>query len=67
MTVDIDEIDVDKLREDLYDFFTGAYFNVSPVALMDMTKVETASDEEIIRIAIANRFDLNRYLKQYRR
>ena len=56
------EIDVDKLREDLKEYFTGAYFCASPVALIDLTEVETATDEEIIQIAIRNKIDLSNYV-----
>ena len=55
------EIDIDKLREDLEEYYTGAMFCVSPVALVDLTNVENATDEEIIQIALQNRVDLSKY------
>lgn len=66
MNINIEDINVNKLRKDLIEHFTASMFIVSPVALMDLTKVENASDEEVIKIAIDNRFDLNHYLKKER-
>ena len=65
--MDIEDIDIERLRKDLYDFFATAYFNVSPVAVMDIIKIEYASDMEIINIAIKNGFDLGNYLKNNKR
>lgn len=59
------KIDVDKLRKDLIEHFTVAMFIVSPVAMLDLSKVERVSNEEIIKIAIENKFDLNKYLKWF--
>ena len=63
MQINIEDIDVEKLREDLKEHFTAAMFMVSPVALVDLSQVENATDEEIIQIAINNKFDLTKYLK----
>ena len=57
------EIDFDRLREDLIDYFGTAMFNGFPVAVMDVTKVEMASNEQLIQIAYQNGFDLNNYIK----
>ncbi len=63
MSVDISEIDIEKLRKDLVDYFSLAMFLVSQIALVDITDVENASDEKIVRIALDNKFDLTKYLK----
>ena len=63
MSVNISEIDVEKLREDLKEHFTAAMFMVSPIALVDVSKVENATSEEVIQIALDNKFDLTKYLK----
>lgn len=63
MYIDEDEFDFEKLRQDLMDHFTAAMFLVSPVAMMDLTQVENAGYEELIRIAVSNNFDLNEYIK----
>lgn len=64
MIIDVEIVDVDKLRNDLIEHFTAAMFIVSPVAMIDLNKVESASNEEIIKMAIENKFDLNKYLKR---
>lgn len=65
MKIDVESVDVDKLRKDLIEHFTAAMFIVSPVAMLDLSKVERVSNEEIIKIAIENKFDLNKYLKRF--
>ena len=59
------DIDVDKLRQDLIDYFTSAMFMVSPVALVDLTEVENANDEKVIKIALDNGFDLRNYIDDF--
>lgn len=36
--------------------------NVSSLAMIDLLKIENANDEELIKIAIENNFDLNEYI-----
>ena len=55
------EIDIEKLRSDLIDYF-GTAMGFFPVATMDLIKVQNASDEELINIALKNNFDLNKYI-----
>lgn len=55
------EIDYERLRADLVDYFGSAIFSVSPLAIMDVTTVENATPEELIRIALKNNFDLSEY------
>lgn len=54
------EIDFDKLREDLIDYF-GSAMGMFPMAVMDVSKVERASKQELIKIAQQNGFDLRKY------
>lgn len=55
-------IDVDRLREDLIDYFgTAAFGGGFGAALLDVERVRRASDEEVIQIAIDNGFDLSKY------
>ena len=54
------EIDVERLREDLENYF-GTAMQYYPVAMIDLSKVESASDEEIVNLAIKNGFDLSNY------
>jgi hypothetical protein len=53
-------IDIDALREDLINYY-GTAMSSYPIAMMDLINVETASDEEIVDIAIQNGFDLSDY------
>lgn len=54
-------IDVDDLREDLIDYFGTGMFNVSPVMMIMLEKVKSASDMEVVDIAIKNGFDIRKY------
>lgn len=53
-------IDIETLRKDLIDYF-GTAMQFNPMAIMDLTKVENASPEELVEIAQDNNFDLNDY------
>lgn len=63
MNIYINDIDIEKLRNGLIEYFTSAMFIVSPVALVDLTEVENARDEMVIKIALDNKFDLSKYIK----
>jgi hypothetical protein len=66
MQINIDNIDVDKIRQELINYYTFAIFKVSPIAMTDLSIVETASDEEILKIAVKNNLDLNSFIKSSR-
>lgn len=53
-------IDLEKLREDLIDYF-GTAMGYFPIAVMNVAEVESVSDEKLIDIAIKNGFDLTDY------
>ena len=55
-------IDYEKLRKDLIDYF-GTAMSCNPMAIMDLSRVESASDDELVEIALKNNFDLNKYIK----
>lgn len=55
------EIDIEKLRSDLMDYF-GTAIGFFSVATMDLIKVQNASGEELINIALKNNFDLSKYI-----
>ena len=55
-------IDIEKLRRDLIDYFGTAMASGFGIAVMDLTRVERASDEELINIALDCGFDLNDYV-----
>ena len=53
-------IDVDALRDDLIDYFgTASMYN--NVAMADLVIVQSASDNEIVNIAIRNGFNIYDY------
>lgn len=51
----------EKLRNDLKDYFGTAMFCGNPMAVMDLSRVESASEEELKEIAEKNGFDPYRY------
>ena len=55
------EIDIEKLRSDLIDYF-GTASSMFPVATINLVEVETCSPEKLIEIAIKNNFDLSNYI-----
>ena len=60
-------IDIDALRNDLINYFgTATMYN--KVAMMDLIKVENASANELVNLAIKNGFNLYDYqIKEKRR
>lgn len=65
--MDIDEIDVDRLRSDLVSECEAAYFvGGFGASIIDMDEIENATDEEVVTIALNNRVNLNKY-KKYKR
>lgn len=61
------EINIEKLRKDLIDYFGTAMFTSSPFAVIELTKIERATPNELIEIALKNNFDLNNYIYNVRR
>lgn len=54
-------IDADKLREDMVNYYGTAMFGGLPMAMMDLSRAENASDEELVRMALDNNVDLSKY------
>ena len=55
-------IDYDSLRRDLEEFLQGAFFAGGfGVALIDLSDVTRATNEELVRIAVRLGFDLDNY------
>ena len=48
----VNEINIEKLRKDLIDYFGTAMFNASPMAIMNLTEVENANSDKLIQIAL---------------
>ena len=62
----MENIDFEQLRNDLIDYFGTAMTNGFNIAVIDLTKIENATNEELIIIAQSNNFDLNKYeIKMY--
>ena len=55
-------IDVNRLRRDLMDYFGTAMFSASPLAVMDLSRVERASDLDVVKMAQENGMDLREYI-----
>ena len=56
------EIDVNRLRRDMKDYYGTAMFNGFPMAVMDLSKVERLSDQELVELAQRNGVDLRKYI-----
>jgi hypothetical protein len=56
------EIDVNRLRRDMKDYYGTAMFNGFPMAVMDLSKVERMSDRELVELAKKNGVDLRKYI-----
>ena len=56
----INNIDYEDLRKDLLDYF-GTATTIYPLAIIELSKVENASNEELINLAINNGFDISNY------
>ena len=55
------DIDFEKLRSDLEDYFGTAMMS-NPMAIINLSDVSRASEEELIKIAYQNGFDINNYI-----
>ena len=58
----MNNIDFDRLRRDLINYFESALFvGGFGMAIVYISKVQNASNDELIRIALNNKFDLKKY------
>ena len=59
----MEEIDINKLKQDLKDYYEAAYFTLGyGAALMESFDLDNLSDEEIISKAAENGVDLEQYI-----
>lgn len=59
----MEEIDINKLKQDLKNYYEAAYFTLGyGAALMDSFDIDNLSDEEIISKAAENGVDLEQYI-----
>ena len=54
-------MDLEQLRQDLMDHYGTAMHNGFPMAVIDLARVESASDDEILRIAEREGFNMSDY------
>ena len=55
------EIDVEKLRRDLINYF-GPAISSNPMAMGDIINIENASPQELVRIIDRTTLDINDYI-----
>ena len=53
----------EKLREDLKDYY-GTAMSFMPMAVVELSQVERASNQKLIELALKNNFDLSDYETQ---
>lgn len=59
----MEEIDINKLKQDLKDYYESAYFTLGyGAALMQSFDIDNLSDEEIINKAIDNGLNIENYI-----
>ena len=59
----MEEIDINKLKKDLKDYYESAYFTLGyGAALMDSFDLDNLSDEKIINKAVKNGVVLENYI-----
>ena len=56
-------IDFDRLRRDLTDYYGTAAFSGFPAAIIDVGKVQRASEEKLIQLSQQLKVDLSKYEK----
>ena len=56
------ELDTERLRRDLEDDYGTAMSSGFPMAMMEMSEVERASDRELIEMAQEKRVALDKYI-----
>ena len=56
------EIDIRRLRRDLKDYYGTAMVNGFPMAVIDLSKIDRATDEELLELAQKQGMDLKKYL-----
>ncbi len=66
MEIDVNSIDIERLRNDLINEFMGIAFAISPVAFMNVAEVEKADEDKLIEIAKNNGFNIENYLVKTR-
>ena len=65
MALDINEIDIERLRQDLISYYVGAAYMLNAAAALEpIERLQNASDKDVYTAAIAANIDLSRYKKK---
>ncbi len=59
------ELDIDRLREDLINYF-GTALNYQEYAMVDLVQIDALDEQELITLAIQNGFDIDKYRNKVR-
>ena len=59
----MDDIDIEKLKQYIIDYYGTAMINSSPTAMTDLLEVENASNEKVLSLALKNNINLNNFKK----
>lgn len=59
----MDDIDIEKLRQYLINYYGTAMINSFPTAMTDLSEVENASNEKVLSLALKNNINLNNFTK----
>ena len=62
--IDTTEIDTDRLENDLYDYYGTGAFAGSPAMFDKAERVRRMSDEELVRTAVSEGFNIKEYLRR---
>lgn len=57
------KIDIEKIRKYLIDYYGTAMLNASPAAMMDLIEVENATNELVLKLALDNKLNLDKFTK----
>lgn len=57
------EMDIEKLRQYLINYYGTAMINSFPTAMTDLLEVENASNEKVLSLALKNSINLNNFIK----
>ena len=59
----MENIDIEKLRQFIIDYYGTAMINSFPTAMTDLLEVENASNEKVLSLALKNSINLNNFTK----
>lgn len=66
-TIDFENIDFEKLRSTLKEYYESDQIYKNPFAVSDVLNIDNVNDYRLIGIAIENGFDLDKFKKELTR